>query len=82
MGVSSLLRAGWKAPAGATFQSCQVVACLHLVKTCMGKQATYHCRLVVTMLQQQPAAREEMGRSLRNDGVDVIESIATTGQGL
>jgi hypothetical protein len=46
------------------------------------QQRAHGLGLVVAVLQQQPAARHQVGGGLGNDGADVVQAIGTAGQGL
>jgi hypothetical protein len=60
----------------------QIAARLHCVKARGLQQFPYTCCLVVSMFQQQPPARMQVGRSLRNDGSGVVQTIGAAGQRL
>ena len=48
----------------------------------LGQQFTHGRRLIVAMLEQQPAARGQTGRGLGDDLADVIQAVSAGGQGL
>ena len=53
---------------------------LNFGKARLRQQGCNIVRLIPAMLEQQPAARAQHCRSLRDDGADIFQPIGTAGQ--
>src|SRR5690606_11534906 len=70
---------GYPASADA-FDACQVAPALYLEETACRQQGAHGLGLVVAMLEQQPAARFQVGRGAVDDGAQGRQAVGMVGQ--
>ena len=64
----------------AALNTGQVAAALHLRKTGLLQEIAHGLRLVVAVLEHQPAAASQPARGLRADGAQVVEALHASRQ--
>src|SRR5688572_18908255 len=77
----SAVRPSGNAPAADAFDAGQVAPALHLAETARRQQRAHRAGLVVAMLEQQPAARLEVGGGARDDAAQGRQAVGMVGQG-